>query len=92
MSEKETLEEMVDRHESEIKALKAAFLRDEHGDPDYATHKIFHKNQQNAEQDGRKKRREVTSALTLWVIAGIATILTNNLLINLPKILEFLMK
>lgn len=89
---KETTEETLDRHELEIKNLKAGFPKDEYGEPDYFTHRIFHKNISIVEAENTRKKSQVITNIWSWATIGFMTVVVSGLIQNLPKILEFLAK
>ena len=73
------------RHEvlGELKSinhkLESAFPRDDDGEPDYASHKIFHKKQVEDEKQYKESRAKVIRDIASWITIGILTMVGSSL-------------
>jgi hypothetical protein len=84
--------ERLDRLELEVKAIVSAFPKESDGTTDYAAHKIFHKNQTEAEESNKKKRSAVITNLITWIVVGMITIGATSLAQNWPLLAPLIPK
>jgi hypothetical protein len=88
MSDKEDINQILERHDIDIKSIKAAFHKDEQGDPDYISHRMFHRAQAEDDYETRNRKSEIMANIVTWAVIGLITLLASNFLQYLPKILE----
>lgn len=55
--------------------LEAAFPKDESGNPDYGSHKIFHKEQVSAQVNFEASRRRIIANIFSWAAIGVLTVI-----------------
>lgn len=75
-TDRELLEDLV----RDVRALQAAFIRDDDGSPDYSEHKQFHKIQHDQAGAIKARNSKVISNVITWIIIGILTLLVNHFL------------
>lgn len=76
LTDRELLEALI----RDVKALQAAFNKDEDGGPAYTEHKLFHTTQHNRTEDIRDRNNKLFSNIVTWVVIGGLTLIINNLL------------
>ena len=59
--------------------VESAFIKDEEGNPDYAGHRIYHRNKEHEKEDLAKSRHRILSDVTTWLIIGVLTVLGSAL-------------
>jgi hypothetical protein len=75
-TDRELLESLV----RDVKAMQAAFNKDEDGGLAYSEHKLFHKTQHNKIVDIRDRNNKVFSNIVTWTLIGGITLIINYLL------------
>lgn len=82
-TDRELLESLV----RDIKAMQAAFIKDDDGSPDYSEHKLFHKTQHDQVGAIKARNSRVFSNVITWAIIGALTLAINHLLPLLNQVL-----
>ncbi len=67
--------------------LEAAFPKDESGNPDYGSHKIYHRDQVSAQVNFEASRRKIIANITSWAAIGLLTVLGSALAPYIAKLL-----
>lgn len=67
--------------------LEAAFPKDESGNPDYGSHKIYHRDQVSAQINFEASRRKIIANITSWAAIGLLTVLGSALAPYIAKLL-----
>ena len=83
-TDRELLEELI----RDVKAMQAAFTRDDDGLPDYSEHKLFHKNQHDQIGAIKARNTKVFSNVITWAVIGALTLIVNHLLPLLNQVLS----
>lgn len=79
--------ELLEALERDVKAIKAAFTRDDDGSPDYSEHRLFHKTQHDQVGAIKARNNKVFSNVITWAIIGALTLAINHLLPLLNQVL-----
>lgn len=82
-TDRELLEDLV----RDVKAIQAAFIRDEDGSPNYSEHKLFHKTQHDQVGAIKARNTKVFSNVITWAVIGALTLIVNHLLPLLNQVL-----
>ncbi len=62
-----------------IQRVESAFPKDEYGEPDYSTHRMFHKKQQANELEFAASKTKLIRDVVSWATIGILTIIGSGL-------------
>lgn len=87
-----SLEERLDIVENDIKHIKSAFIKGEYGEPEYTSHRVYHRQVQDSEDAGRKRISDIKTNILTWVAGAIITIVLAQIFQIDPEVLKLLGK
>lgn len=76
---KEIYYEIIQELKALNQKLESAFPKDDDGEPDYASHRLFHKKQSQDEAEYKASKAKVIRDISSWLIIGILTIIGSAL-------------
>lgn len=75
--------ELLHEIHRELKTLtqkvESAFVKDDDGEPDYAGHKMYHKKQQDDDEEYAKHRARLLREVLTWIVIGVLSVVGTSL-------------
>lgn len=86
----ESKEDIIQELVQDVRDIKSAFPKDEDGEPDYAGHKVFHKDQVSLEEEAKRRKKTLLSNIFTWLAIGICTLILSKLQID-PELIKLIL-